>query len=671
MAKFFGYIMNVVGGVAVLFIAIYFWKDEEEWLRFLAILIFGAICSISYGSTLIIIWIKNKHTEKMVVPTSAPAKIQLIESYFNIVAHGGLAVLCLADWLYELPIDVKPSLLVFSVCFGCIFVREIRRLRKIFRGEVKVENLFMDILSLIRVDFTNLDGICSKTVNLERFTQLLESHKLATVLYFFAEDDLPLELKEKTEPLFRASAKSHLEMRRLVAKLTQLAESRGLGFAVIKGLCLNDSLYGADGVRSFGDLDILIKPEDAISFHELMNENGFLQKRGRTSASTLSDRYSRALQALSAKNGRNTYGMTGFPVKHHPYKPEYKPYHSRDTPIIEIHDGLYFLSYSATQKMLDKTVSIRKKDLLYRSLDTIGAFLLLLTNTFENSESFASNIHDNDLILRDYVDLRFFFERYKDELDWQKIENLIDEFEIRHIAEIIIGNLFEVYGRDVTIGCLSSIKPRQSEWGVGIIERMQDSHLARSSALGVMRKRWLSRGSESQIIVSEIQEETRLENFRRCNAYENVLFHIEHDGDAFVLSWVLPAEFFFDIDSFLFQFQFFPLKETEYEYTSYKVNLFKAGSTYKAFGNKALWYTHGAIRKETENTFRVSDFALADRHAIRILFPFSELGLLNIYDRENLCVSEEIYRKHYEEIYHELKPKASEFETHMHLIEMQ
>lgn len=78
--------------------------------------------------------------------------------------------------------------------------------------------------------------------------------------------------------------------------------------------------------------------------------------------------------------------------------------------------------------MLQEICIIDQKEYMLPSLNIPNMFITLLINTYENSESLYSNLYDNCIILRDYVDLKKFFDKYSDNEMWNEIEALIKIF---------------------------------------------------------------------------------------------------------------------------------------------------------------------------------------------------------------------------------------------------
>lgn len=513
-------------------------------------------------------------------------------------------------------------------------------------------NEFTAVLEMIRTDFADAGRIALEVSDLQTFMQIIKDHRLGTYMSALAGESLPSALVEPAASICASARRHYSEIRSLICRLTRLAENAGLRFIVIKGIGLNRAIYGADIVRSFGDLDILAAPEDAMGFHQLFTEAGFFQKFGMTRVVPKTNRCKRAHLAMRMKTF-DARDNAPFPVKAHQDKPEYKPYCIERASAVEMHDGLYFLSAAAVLKMRRESICTEAGEGGYQVLSPMHAFILLLTNTYENSESFFSNSYDFGIALRDYVDIRFFFKKYHNLLDWQRIEGLIDEFEIRTIAETVMGNLAEVYGRDVTEGCLPGIRPAASEWGVSVLDRMGDFELARSASLRVMRGRWLAEGAASPLYVCAAVPGAVANDYQACAFGSDARFHLTHTAGAFVIIWAISALSWERGDAFLYQLRFFPVTDAA-AYTAYKADFFPDGDSGRAYGHSTKGYTLGAIRKETGYTLPLSVRRGGDMRFVQMELPFAQFGGIDVRKAHSLCVSAEVFNRHYEEIYHRM-----------------
>lgn len=219
------------------------------------------------------------------------------------------------------------------------------------------------ILNYVRNDFQKLEDL--KMVDQKSLIEVIKQHKLVTYITAFDKKMLSQELKIEIKSLSLECNQRITQIQYLVNELYNFTRSRELDFAVIKGPALNYCLYGAEDIRTYGDLDILIKEEQANKFHELLVEQGFLQKKGPTTISVSRDRSSRAYTAFYAKQMKQYY-LTMYPVRTHQNKPEYAPYCKDNFPCIELHNGMYFMNDSSVKKCFKKFALLIKRNICYR-----------------------------------------------------------------------------------------------------------------------------------------------------------------------------------------------------------------------------------------------------------------------------------------------------------------
>ena len=60
-----------------------------------------------------------------------------------------------------------------------------------------------------------------------------------------------------------------------LAALLQAAAAEGVGLIVLKGAALAETLYPRPGLRPFGDIDVLVRPEDAARARTLLEDLGY------------------------------------------------------------------------------------------------------------------------------------------------------------------------------------------------------------------------------------------------------------------------------------------------------------------------------------------------------------------------------------------------------------
>ncbi|MDR3316250.1 MAG: nucleotidyltransferase family protein [Coriobacteriales bacterium] len=504
-------------------------------------------------------------------------------------------------------------------------------------------------LESLRDDFVAADFPADKPRENQAFLQLVEKHRLHPFLFERCQSSMTDDLRGAISRLHTEDAKKRECAYRILSELVLKAQMTDVRFVVIKGLALEQCVYAEERRRDVGDIDILVPPENAVTMHEILLAMGYRQRKGPTSAKGSIRGKPRAFIAAHANQILDTFSVTEVPIRRHSGKPQYAPYIRQGSSTIELHDGFYRLATENLRCLFDHDLAL-SRNAGFPVFDVAATFLFLLINTYENSESFFSNNYDNKAILRDYVDMRFFFKRYRTSLIWSDIVQLIERFGLIHITEVILGNLLEIYGRDVTYGTLSHLHPKTSEWGVDILDRMQNPDLARKVSLLAFRH--TLRGKTNPIpFVAQPEKNTMLPDlFMRVKASEEACYAIAHTSDSFTLLWLLPQRLK-DGERYLLQLRLYPLIE-DIPYTAYKVDYCFYGDRHHAFGHTTHSLFDGAIRKETKTELTAVESDFGTHHLIRIKSPFSLLGLLKCPNDDDFCVSAELFEQHHEHIYH-------------------
>lgn len=108
--------------------------------------------------------------------------------------------------------------------------------------------------------------------------------------------EVPPEIMAELDQARAASAARALRMSAQLLRLLDLLEGAGIEVMPIKGPTLSQDVYGDPTVRSFGDLDILVRPPDAARARLVLLANGYrdqgpynerILRRGRRSESEI------------------------------------------------------------------------------------------------------------------------------------------------------------------------------------------------------------------------------------------------------------------------------------------------------------------------------------------------------------------------------------------------
>jgi hypothetical protein len=182
------------------------------------------------------------------------------------------------------------------------------------------------LLASIRDGFSGVGAQNSDEHGNRAFSQLVRRHRLLPHFSEHSPDLLSSILRDDRE---KYSAKDMQKRKSAYAALSEItirAQAADTRFVVIKGLAFEQYVYGREGLRDMGDIDILALPEDAVSMHGILVDMGYRQRKGPTSAESTASRSRRAYLAAHARQIADTFSVTQEPVRRHREKPQYVPY---------------------------------------------------------------------------------------------------------------------------------------------------------------------------------------------------------------------------------------------------------------------------------------------------------------------------------------------------------
>lgn len=121
--------------------------------------------------------------------------------------------------------------------------------------------------------------LCNTGIDRDAFLGLVDRHGIPvqalTVLRRCLGDGMAdrlyRELKNRGR---RVAVRSTVQTAELV-RLNRLLRGQGIEVIPLKGICLSQRLYGTPGVRSSGDLDILVRPEQFADADRLLTASGY------------------------------------------------------------------------------------------------------------------------------------------------------------------------------------------------------------------------------------------------------------------------------------------------------------------------------------------------------------------------------------------------------------
>lgn len=264
----------------------------------------------------------------------------------------------------------------------------------------------------------------------------------------------------------------------------------GVDYAIVKGASFEEAIYGTQPVRDVGDIDILVKSEDSTMAHRALVGMGYMQQFGPSSGSLNLDNKA----FFVAKVSQQKHFVAVNPLRRFPFKDSYCPYTKERWPTVELHDGFRGLPEWYTNEVVNRAGKNEKR-LVQDAMDVL---ILLLVNTYENSESFYSNYFDDKLVLRDFVDLACLLLFRKEDFDWRMVKSAIDSLEIVDKVGRVLNDLDDLLpGRfESSFGWIPRM---QSRWNLCFEERCLNPERRRGAVLRVLRRDMAELAFKSEI----------------------------------------------------------------------------------------------------------------------------------------------------------------------------
>ena len=511
--------------------------------------------------------------------------------------------------------------------------------------------IYEKILEYIRGDFRVYPFENSTVSETEQIFSCLKDNKLTTIIHDCSIAVLPELLNKMLEIDYQRYAVKASKTYTLLEELaTDFYKSR-VYVTLIKGIALSDIIYGSIFTRPAGDIDLLIEPTDILKVDSVLRKRNFSQRGIQTIASSEFRQFSIAYSNNPIKHS------SPFPVKKSHDSNQYGSYYryTEDcSEIIEIHDGLYYLDSSFISSFIWSSACDNPSP-VYNSLDLYHTLLLLFLNTYENSESIISNVCDHEIYLRDYVDLRFFFRRYGEQMDWGKVFSLAKKYGIYSLICIVLNNLFEIYRRDVSNGCADYFTPRAGHYSASLVERIMNSDQARIEGSRFFRRNLLKKCEKDIQVKLSRGRLIDKQKYFECKSYRDVLHSIERSAHSFFIFFSILIKMMKWHKQFVFQCEFFPMHENELGYLSYKVQLYKDMDEYISLGHRSYRCLNAVRLKNEGDKLECSSATHQNRIIVRIELPFEALGFGSCPGSQHLCYSADACKHHFANAYHKAK----------------
>lgn len=297
-------------------------------------------------------------------------------------------------------------------------------------------------LRMIRENFSIADRSFAEELSSEDWKVLFDLARDLKVTPLFANavrEHIPDSLRYLYTGSIQEQLRACASMRIALRKIESTSRQENLRFVLLKGMAISMLLYGDDGIRQAGDIDILVLTEDLARCDYAMRVVGFFQPDTSSSAKGKSRQVARFLQCRAGSS-------IPYFRKRQSSSDQLLPYYDRESLCrIEVHDGYKFLSDSLVSEMFWSTISVRVGGVRFRTFDFDHLFILLLVTAYANSHGYYPAV-DGEFNLRDYVDIHCLLKNHGDSLHPEKIGAVLEKHNLRKVSEDALGLYRRVYG---------------------------------------------------------------------------------------------------------------------------------------------------------------------------------------------------------------------------------
>jgi hypothetical protein len=241
------------------------------------------------------------------------------------------------------------------------------------------------LISLCRMEFSSDQKIMIRdqmeAVNdWNYFVEMANEHGIIALCWYNIIESgnsksIPAEFLEKLHSGYLKSLTRNTFLYNLFEEIITLAKRDKIKVVMLKGLALEKTIYRNMGLRQMNDMDILVKPEQAINLRELLLNNGF------DSTPLISTLYKKNMFS----DGKHLPEM---------YK---------DGVAVEIHFKLFReTGYLLTEELLDKAQSIPgEEDQIYPEPQMHFLYLVKHLDNHENEGSSQLRLYADLVVLLD------------------------------------------------------------------------------------------------------------------------------------------------------------------------------------------------------------------------------------------------------------------------------
>jgi hypothetical protein len=415
------------------------------------------------------------------------------------------------------------------------------------------------LIDIVRSDFSEpcKTRLCALNHNeWENLFAVATKTKIFALLFQCTKELLPKTISAQFEERYAKHLQRVENQIEVLQKISAVCAQENLRYVLLKGLALSHLVYGDFTTRQSGDMDIIVDAKDLTRCDYVMRSCGLYQPDWSIGQALQSRKISQFLQFQKRES-------LPYPSKRKAHDNQLAPYYSNERQLkVEVHDGFAHIAPDYIRKMLWMT-SVIDAGGKVRVLDKEHTFLCLLVTAYENSETFYACI-DNELNLRDYIDIHSYLHNQALKPNWGKIADLIERLDLKEIVSVVHANYQDVYGhREESLEFLAGEAAALPAYGSNFLDRVFSPEYCQHLAVQKLREKVRS------LIASNDGYGLVQDGPAVWHIYENPLglaisYGISLDGESIKLSWRIPENMAEDISMFGLQVALLPGFESDH-----------------------------------------------------------------------------------------------------------
>lgn len=309
-----------------------------------------------------------------------------------------------------------------------------------------METEYTYLLYLLGAYLCEEEPKADETVNWNKLVQLAQIHCVTGILGYMSMK-YPIcpdgEMKKSLRGLCLNTIALFARRNALAEAIVEKLEKAGIDHILMKGSVLRD-FYPVPELRTFGDIDVVIRPEDRQKSHELMLSLGY-------------------------------HVETDWePVFSYAREQELYEIHS-DIMEIDVSEKADYQGYFRQMWQYARPVGNHS----YRFTPEFH-FLYMLTHI-------AKHIHGSGAGARMYLDVVAFIRHYGSNVDWKWIENQLQELQLYDFASVVLTAVEDWFGIAKPMDCKQIERAVMEEFCVFTMEAGVFGHHFREGALAGLK----------------------------------------------------------------------------------------------------------------------------------------------------------------------------------------